>query len=510
MSFLKRILTMALFGAIGAAAGAAAGEFLFLNNETSKERTPKSICLLFDVSGSMDDTTPQGFTQLQALKLAASELVHRQDFGVDEMGLVAFASGAKILSRPVRELDQLTGSIRHLDAGGMTNLERGIDVARDTLKDSRGEPWILLFSDGKPKTQQEGKDAEALAYAAAERAREQGVQIVAIGTGLADRGILEKVTGNPDNVFLSEFTALDEAFKSSERVIQTHQMLTTEADDTSFVESLQKTGIWASLIAIGSGLLLVGSQNRYLRRRFLGLKDLLVVGLGGVLTGAVAGAGAQSLFRFVSAFEELGSAGRIVSWVLLGLGAGVGLSFFVPNLGSFRAALGGILGGAAAGAFFVYGVPLLGESIPQLDGDRSGRVTAAAILGLCTGMMIVVVEAVSRKAWLVVHWGKGEQSNVSLGPRPLVIGNSADAHIPLTWNPAAPAGMATVSYVDGEIKIEDPASGRTKVLVNGTKLSFGKVQIEAREAADDTPAGPTGGTPAKKPAPRKREPAGAR
>ena len=246
MSFLKRILTMALFGALGAAAGATAGEFLFLNKEATRERTPKSVCLLFDVSGSMDDTTPQGFTQLQALKHAAGELVQRQDFSVDEMGLVAFASGAKILSPPVQQVDRLTRSIRHLDAGGMTNLQRGLDVARDTLENSRGEPWILLFSDGKPKTQREGVDAEALACAAAERAREEGVQIVAIGTGLADRAILEKITGNPDNVFLSDFTALDEAFRSSEQVIQTHQMLTTEADSTSFVESLEKTGIWAS------------------------------------------------------------------------------------------------------------------------------------------------------------------------------------------------------------------------------------------------------------------------
>ena len=131
MSFLKRILTMALFGAVGAAAGALAGELLFIKKEAIPEKTPKSICLLFDVSGSMDDTTPQGFTQIQALKQAAGELVQRQDFGTDEMGLVSFASGAKVLTPPVQDLDRLSRSLRRLAAGGMTNLERGLVVAQE-------------------------------------------------------------------------------------------------------------------------------------------------------------------------------------------------------------------------------------------------------------------------------------------------------------------------------------------------------------------------------------------
>jgi Ca-activated chloride channel family protein len=512
MSFFKRILTMAFLGAFGAAAGALAGEFLFSNNEVNPQTQPKSICLLFDVSGSMDDTTPQGITQLQALKQAAGGFVKRQDFETDEMGLVSFASGAKVLTPPVRNVDKLSNSIRRLEAGGMTNLAQGLQLAQNSLKNTNGERWILLFSDGKPKTQRQGVDPEMLALEAAEKVRNAGIQIVAITTSLADRTTLERVAGNPDNVFLSEFTALDEAFKSSEELIQTHQMLTTEADNTSFVDSVKKTGIWASLIAIGTGLLLVGAQNRYLHRRFLGLKDILVVAFGGILTGAAAGAGAQTLFNYISALEADGAAGRVASWVLLGLGAGIGLSFFVPNLGGVRAALGGIVGGAAAGAFFVYAIPQLGEYIPQLDGDRPGRIAAAAILGLCTGMMIVVVEAVSRKAWLVVHWGKGEESEVSLGAQPLVIGNSASAHIPLTWNPDAPAVLARVSYVAGEIKIEDPNSNRTKVLTNGMKLSFGKVVIEARESAVDGKAQPPQKSTAPPPKPqlKKREPAKSR
>ncbi len=511
MSFLKRIFTMAFFGAIGAAAGAVAGELLFLDKEGPQEATPKSICLLFDVSGSMDDTTVQSLTQIQALKQAAEVLVERQNFDQDEMGLVSFASGAKVLTPPVQDVEKLSRSIRHLDAGGMTNLERGLDVARDTLKDSNGEPWILLFTDGKPKTQREGVNAEQLAYEAAERVREEGIRIVAIGTELADRSILARVTGDPDQVFLSDFTALDEAFKSSEMVIQSAQMLSTDADNASFADSIKKTGIWASLIAIGAGLLLVGGQNKYLHRRFWSIKDFFVVTFGGLITGAAAGAGGQALYGYLSNFEVLAEAGRVASYVFLGLGAGIGLSFFVPNLGRFRAALGGTLGGAAAGAFFVYAVPHLGEYVPQLDGDRPGRITAAAILGLCTGMMIVFAEAVSRKAWLVVHWGKGEESKVSLGAQPLVIGNSAEAHIPLTWNPDAPEVIARVSYDDGQIKIEDPNSGRAKVLTNGMKLSFGKVQIEAREAAADEHASPPDqGTPAQKAQLKKREPIGSR
>ena len=51
MTLLRKIMVMALLGALGAAAGALLGEALFLGD--SPRQAPREICLLFDVSTSM-------------------------------------------------------------------------------------------------------------------------------------------------------------------------------------------------------------------------------------------------------------------------------------------------------------------------------------------------------------------------------------------------------------------------------------------------------------------------
>lgn len=499
MSFVKRIISMALFGAVGAVAGALIGEALFRTQAVQAPVTPKSICMLFDTSGSMKDATEDGRTQLAALKAAANDFVARQDLERDALGLISFASKAHKRSAPVHEGAPLQSSISKLAAGGGTNLGGGLEEAGRLLAGAPGDAWILLFSDGKPQVRRTDVDAEAHAVQAAERVRAAGVQIVAIGTGLADRELLERVTGSPEHVILSDFAALPEAFETSEEVIHNRQMLAMQAGSADYRTSVRQAALWACLIAIGIGLLLVAGQNRYLRRKTLSVKEGSLAGAGGIVTGVLAGASSQTLFFFLSGIPEAATAGRVASWLLLGCGAGVGLSYFVPNLGRRRAAIGGTLGGVVAAYSFLTVVPTLG--------DTGGRLLAAAILGLFTGMMLVLVEAVSRKAWLVVHWGKNERSTVSLGATPIVIGNSGSAHVCLSWDPEAPAVMARVSHADGVVRIEDPTSGKSKVMKNGDKVAFGQVLVEVREAASSegkTPTKDAAPTPTKDPRPRQR------
>src|SRR5262245_54457336 len=95
MSTFTKILGMATMAVAGATLGAAGGELLFVGDKPPAP--PRSICLLFDVSGSMaqrirNKKDPIGLrTQLQALQDAAVGFAGRQDVRNDSLGLAVIS-----------------------------------------------------------------------------------------------------------------------------------------------------------------------------------------------------------------------------------------------------------------------------------------------------------------------------------------------------------------------------------------------------------------------------------
>jgi Ca-activated chloride channel family protein len=477
MTLLRKTTAMMLLGAFSAAAGAVVGEGLFLG-AGPQHAEPRKICLLFDVSGSMGEAVawPSGgiITQLEALQEAASDFVGRQNLAQDSMGLTVFSSDARILAGVSQDAAEIQRAIAGLRARGGTNLGRGLDLARSVLAEETGQRWILLFSDGKPESSSTDESPEAAALSAAARAREAGIQIVAIGTGLADANLLALATGSPDNVIISDPQALQDAFRRSEAVIN-RQMLASSGAAVSFKRNVALTGLWAALIAIGAGLGLVVGQNQHLHRRPLGFREVVVVALGGVVTGVLAGAAGQSLFYVLSGSANVAAIARVVAWTMLGCGVAYGMGFFVPNLCRKRAAVAGAAGGALAAFAFLTVVPLVGDTI--------GRLLGAAILGLCTGMTTVLVEAVYRKAWLDVHWSPKEKSSLALGASPILVGSDADAHVLLAEADSPVAVMARIALDGGVIRLTDGQSGQDRVLRDGDKLTYGRIVIEVRASA---------------------------
>ncbi len=505
MTLLKKLVAMAILGAIGAIIGAMLGEGLFLKQ--AQQRTePRSICLLFDISGSMADriSSEPGriVTQLKALKDAASDFLMRQDLTVDSVGLAVFASDAHVV-RPLTHDDaELRRSIDRLYANGGTNLGRGFDIAQSVLKRQSGERWILVFTDGKPETSSvSGLTPEAAALAAASRARAKGIQIVAIGTGLADADLLVEATGSAANVIISDPRKLQNAFRRSEEVIN-RQMLSSTATFSSFQHNVLIAGAWVALVAIGCAMGLVVGHNRHLRRRAIGIKEIVIVVVGGVVTGLVAGTASQTLFYVLSdSVREIVAIARIASWTVLGMGIGLGMGFFVPNLHRHRAAIAGAVGGVFAAFCFLTLVPAVGDTI--------GRLLAAAILGVSMGLMMVLIEAVSRTDFLVVHWSAKESSTLSLGARPILVGSSPKAHVLLAEDDDAAPILASISVVNDTVQLKDH-SGNTRPLQDGEILTYGRIRIEVRAPRAEQPAEPTSGLSAGVKRARARESAHAR
>lgn len=478
MAVMRKVAGMAILGAFGAAVGALVGEMLFQLTPPPRPAGPRSICLLFDVSGSMSKPLGPSLTQLDALKAAAGEFVGRQNFAVDQVGLVVFSSGAQVACPLTGDPDRLRRALWTLSAGGTTDMARGLERAGDMLAGAEGERWILLFSDGRPEGLADARDPEAAALDAAARRREAGIDIVAVGTGLADRALMERLTGRRGSVlFADNGAALDGAFRGSEQAMRNRQMLSSSADGASLGFGALIAAAWAACIAFGAGLALVVGQNRHLRRRrLLSPVELMLLAAGSIATGLIAGATSQSLFFAALQLpgSKVAAVARVCSWLLLGAGLGLGMSAYVPNIHRRRAVIGGVAAGLLSGVGFLTVVPHVS--------DTAGRIMAAAILGLCTGLTLVLVEVTYRRAWLVVHWGRRESSSLLLGERPIVVGSARDADICPSHGDGAPV-RALISLKEGRVLLTDPHSGVSRILGNGDRLTFDRITVEVRAKA---------------------------
>jgi hypothetical protein len=179
---------------------------------------------------------------------------------------------------------------------------------------------------------------------------------------------------------------------------------------------------------------------------------------------------------------------RTLGWAMAGGLLAGGMSFFVPNLKRLRALLGGAIGGAVGAIGFI----AIGEFLGF--GDMPARLVGAALLGFFIGVMVALVEAVFREAWLEIRYGPGEVRTVSLGRDPVSIGSNQALCTVYAANAAPIAYRYWIK--DAAIFCEDVAANRTSHVVPGDRKLIGKVESvvfgvgeRARPARVSAPAG---------------------
>lgn len=224
--------------------------------------------------------------------------------------------------------------------------------------------------------------------------------------------------------------------------------------------------VWTAVLAICLSVALAIGQNRYLGKAPLSTPQLAVLVPGGLLAGGVAGAVGQSLFSVLSQAELMPQLGFLAGWMLLGGLLGLGISFFVPNLGKDKGCVAGIIGGfVGAGAFIAVTIGA---------GDVAGRFLGAAILGLAIGLMVALVEAAFRTAWLEIGQGV-EIRTVNLGPEPVSIGS--DARMCTVYVREAPPRAFRYWLDNGKVLCEDMTTAQRTEKQPGETQSLGSVAI---------------------------------
>jgi hypothetical protein len=238
-------------------------------------------------------------------------------------------------------------------------------------------------------------------------------------------------------------------------------------DNSGGFQMVILVGLWAGLVAIGTGIGLVIGQNSLLRRRLLSGREAGVIAAYGLVAGLASGGFGQAAYALVADIELLRWLGQVAGWTLLGGILAMGLSLFVPNLKLLRGLLGGLAGGGAGAiGFLVVGLVL---------GNVPARLVGAALLGLCIGAMIALIEAVFREAWLEVHYGPNEQRSVTLGKRPIAIGSNAEACTVFAQGVADVALRYTLQ--EGRITCEDVPSGRSDDVMPGDTRQVGNLKV---------------------------------
>ena len=182
--------------------------WLALPPETATAREPELIrvLLLIDVSASM---TGQPLIEAQT---AANEFLSRCDFTTMEVGLISFSTLVALQSAATNNVRRLHAAVHRIEAQGSTNLTDALEMARGQLVSGERKRYIVILTDGYP-------DAPESAVEQALAARQQGIEIVAIGTGDADRDYLRRLASSEQASIFARSGELVQTFGHIARVI---------------------------------------------------------------------------------------------------------------------------------------------------------------------------------------------------------------------------------------------------------------------------------------------------
>lgn len=130
--------------------------------------------------------------------------------------------------------------------------------------------------------------------------------------------------------------------------------------------------------------------------------------LFGLLGGMVGGGLAQWIYSDILRHYQLAPAGmtllRAVGWSFMGLILGIGQAALVPVKSKMRnGLLGGAAGGFIGGAVLQILITATGGSNYWLS--MSGRCLALCVLGMAIGLLIGLVEEVTKEAWVRIVTG---------------------------------------------------------------------------------------------------------
>lgn len=165
---------------------------------TQGSTTVRLVYLLIDSSGSMAGSK---LVQAREGAINFAKDALRKKYSV---GLISFNSSAQVMAEPSTQIERFMTATGCLSDGGSTNMAAAICLATSRFQHIRATRTIVLFTDGMP-------DDQTLALVEAEAAKNQGIDIIAIGTKDADKAFLGRLASRNDLVVSATSARIGEA-----------------------------------------------------------------------------------------------------------------------------------------------------------------------------------------------------------------------------------------------------------------------------------------------------------
>lgn len=176
--------------------------------EIPQQLEKSDIALLMDLSGSMSGSRIE-----EAVKAGVILVDNILDFKTQKLSIVGFANRAEITCNLTNNKKELIDAVYNLKnvmnrgyLGGGTNMQEGLIKGMTALKYSDNKKVIILVTDGE-----DGNDSRYTAKVA----RQQGIDIYAIGVYGADKRYLQELTNDSERYFmLNNINQLQDTFKT--------------------------------------------------------------------------------------------------------------------------------------------------------------------------------------------------------------------------------------------------------------------------------------------------------
>ncbi len=151
-----------------------------------RERLRGTVYLVLDHSASMADEGKMPQLVRGAVRFFYEAWRRRYAVGV-----IGFASGARVLSGATRDPARFQRCLFALRPDGRTAMDRAVRLAAWRLRFRGGRRVALLITDGMP-------DDRAATLDAAAAARALGITLIAVGTDSADQDFLRSLVPRPE------------------------------------------------------------------------------------------------------------------------------------------------------------------------------------------------------------------------------------------------------------------------------------------------------------------------
>jgi molecular chaperone DnaK len=167
---------------------------------------PATVYLAFDLSGSMTGQP------LAAAQQAATAFVSQVDLSKTSVGLIAFSDSVHVELKASQNATAIGQAIDGLWIGstGGGNAGHPFDEIHRLLKGRDGHRYALVLADGVWYNQ-------PLAVQQAKRCHKDGIEIIAIGFGSADRRFLDQIASSTENAFFTSMNSLTQTFSTIAR-----------------------------------------------------------------------------------------------------------------------------------------------------------------------------------------------------------------------------------------------------------------------------------------------------